>query len=144
MLLTGVQSTEISCMYRDAAHLLTKYWNKVHVGMVSLILKKCDGTTQQSLALHQWSRQQPPTSVATQVLTLLLATDVGDCCLLHWCRARDCCIVPSHFFNINDTIPTCTLFQYFVSKWAASTSRHAACFCALYTNEQHPYITFFF
>ena len=72
---------------------------------------------------------------------LLLATDVGDCCLVHWCRARDCCMVSYHT-AFHNSIPTCTLFQCFVNQWAASL--HAACFCALFTSEQHPYITFFF
>ena len=101
-----------------------------------LPLKQCDKTIQQSLALHQWTRQQSPTSVAMgQLLTKLLATDVGDCCLVHWCRARDCCVVLSHCFNGSidpymhlvsvlckpvSSIPTCILFLCFVYQWPAS------------------------
>ena len=109
--------------------------------MLSWSLKQCDGiwTTQQSLTLHQWTRQQSPTSVATQLLILLLATDVGDCCLVHWCRVRDCCVIQipsSHCFSDHDSIiPTCSLFQCFVNQWASSL--HAACFCPLFTSKQH-------
>ena len=39
------------------------------------------------------------------------------------------------------SIPTCSLFLCFVYQWAPSL--HAACFCALFASEQHPYITFF-
>ena len=47
------------------------------------------------------------------------------------------------WFKLHNTalIPTCSLFQCFVNQSAASLP--AACFCALLTGEQHPYITFF-
>ena len=68
-----------------------------------LSLKRCDGiwTTQQSLTLHQWTGQQSPTSVASSRISNWVATDVGDCCPVHWCRVRDCCVVqiPSHRFS---------------------------------------------
>ena len=83
------------------------HWNKVHVGCYHK--KQCDETTQQSLALHGWTRQQSPISVATHY------TNVGNCCLIHWCRTRDC-----FWCFVNHCIPICSLLLCFVYKWAGS------------------------
>ena len=112
MLLTGKQST--AC--RDGAHWYTKHRNKLHVGCHHK--EQWDETTQQSLALHQWTRQQSP-------IVCLLSTS-------YWCRGLLCSFIPLLFmmtFYMQlvsvlckpvTTIPTCSLFLCFVCQWAAS------------------------
>ena len=77
----------VNCYHRTtlcihAAHWFTKHRNKVHI---MLSLKQCDGI--RITAQYPWpyisKLDSNPTSVASSRISNWVATDVGDCYLVH-------------------------------------------------------------